>query len=415
MSFGQVLSREMASKPTAAEPARANNAQPNNTQASRNEAKSGTAKSAEESTAASTNHSSAAADNARTAQADKAGASPDDADQDSETTVSAASAELLALVASLTKPVTDRAEEAELTDIDAQHADKKMAGQAIDPSLLSQGNGLPQSPATAATDPTLADAAIAAAAGRDIASRASTARLLNNRTEGEADGDIAAESGEFDAGLGQAADNKLATENSAAKVPSGRAEFAAQLAATETPAAKTMQDVQQAASPINISSLSQTQLQAQAAPAQQLADHLAPRVGSQGWDQALGQKVVWMVGGDQQSASLTLNPPDLGPLQVVLNVSNSQATANFTAAQPEVRQALENAMPKLREMLGEAGIQLSQANVSAGTPNNQQNAFEQPQQSSRQSAHSQESSDTPMRVVRTQTITGGQGLVDTFA
>jgi flagellar hook-length control protein FliK len=102
------------------------------------------------------------------------------------------------------------------------------------------------------------------------------------------------------------------------------------------------------------------------------SNQLQARVGSQAWDQQLGQKVVWMVAGGDQSATLTLNPPDLGPLQVVLNVSNDQASASFTAAQPEVRQALENALPKLKEMMSEAGIQLGQASVSAGDPGQQQ-------------------------------------------
>ena len=45
-----------------------------------------------------------------------------------------------------------------------------------------------------------------------------------------------------------------------------------------------------------------------------------------------------MTAGALQTASLTLNPPNLGPLQVVLNVTHDQATASFFAAQPEVRQ-----------------------------------------------------------------------------
>lgn len=96
------------------------------------------------------------------------------------------------------------------------------------------------------------------------------------------------------------------------------------------------------------------------------AARLAPPVGANGWDQALGQRVIWMAGNAQHSASLTLNPPDLGPLQVVLSVSDSQATANFFSTQPEVRQALEAAMPRLRDMLGSAGIELGQASVSGG-------------------------------------------------
>jgi flagellar hook-length control protein FliK len=83
-----------------------------------------------------------------------------------------------------------------------------------------------------------------------------------------------------------------------------------------------------------------------------------------------------MVGGGEQSATLELNPPDLGPLQVVLNVSNDSASASFTSAQPEVRAALEAAMPRLREMMSEAGIQLGEATVSAGM-SDQNNGFDQ--------------------------------------
>jgi flagellar hook-length control protein FliK len=142
---------------------------------------------------------------------------------------------------------------------------------------------------------------------------------------------------------------------------------------------------------------------------------LTPRVGTPAWDQALGQKIVWMTAGAQQSASLTLNPPDLGPLQVVLHVTNDQANATFISAQPEVRQALEAALPKLREMMSDAGIQLGQSSVSAGTPNQHEAAGG----SSRQTPHGSRSiaaaSDADMRVGRSQIRLPGQGMVDTFA
>lgn len=158
-----------------------------------------------------------------------------------------------------------------------------------------------------------------------------------------------------------------------------------------------------------------------AAPAPSAADtgpavtpatsRLAPEVGSSAWGQALGDKVVWMASGSQQSASLTLNPPNLGPLQIVLNVSNDQATANFFAAQPEVRQAIEDALPRLREMMSEAGIQLGQASVSADTPSQNQPS-EQPGRGSSTSALAPDDAeqDATMAAPRT-----GRGLVDTFA
>jgi flagellar hook-length control protein FliK len=147
-----------------------------------------------------------------------------------------------------------------------------------------------------------------------------------------------------------------------------------------------------------------------------VADRLAPQVGTPGWDNALAQRVVWMVAGSEQSASLTLNPPDLGPLQVVLNVSNSTANATFVAAQPEVRQALEAAMPKLRDMLGEAGIQLGQTTVSSGgTQQNQNGAQPEPARHAGSAADTRiDGVDTQIRMPRGRTVSSGNGLVDTF-
>lgn len=145
------------------------------------------------------------------------------------------------------------------------------------------------------------------------------------------------------------------------------------------------------------------------------SNELLPPVGGAGWDDALGQKVVWMAKGMEQTATLTLNPPDLGPMQVTVNVSNNQATANFVVHQPEVRHALEASMPRLREMLNEAGIQLGQSSVSAGMPN--QGSFDQARQggSGRHAGRSSDTIDTTVQVTHVPTPRGGTGMVDTFA
>jgi len=117
-------------------------------------------------------------------------------------------------------------------------------------------------------------------------------------------------------------------------------------------------------------------LQAQAAKLAEVqgpatsGDRIPARVGTQAWDNQVSQRIVYMV-GKEQAATLTLNPPDLGPVQVVLSVSNDQATVAFSSQQLEVRQALENAMPRLREMMSESGIALGNATVDAGNPNQQ--------------------------------------------
>jgi flagellar hook-length control protein FliK len=144
------------------------------------------------------------------------------------------------------------------------------------------------------------------------------------------------------------------------------------------------------------------------------ANTLLPTVGSTGWDDALGQKVVWMAKGLEQTATLTLNPPELGPMQVTVNISNNQATASFVAHQPEVRHALEASMPRLREMLNEAGIQLGQSSVSAGTPN--QSGFDETRQGGggRRAARS-DAIESTTHVSHVPTPRSGSGMVDTFA
>jgi hypothetical protein len=49
-------------------------------------------------------------------------------------------------------------------------------------------------------------------------------------------------------------------------------------------------------------------------------------------------------------------------------VTNDQASVTFSSNQEEVRQALENALPRLREMMSESGIALGNATVNAGMP-----------------------------------------------
>lgn len=93
---------------------------------------------------------------------------------------------------------------------------------------------------------------------------------------------------------------------------------------------------------------------------------IAVPFGQQGWNQAIGQKVVWMAAGGEQTASLTLNPPDLGPLQVIIHVHNNQADTTFLSDQADVRRALEDGMANLRDMMGQSGLQLGQTNVRSG-------------------------------------------------
>lgn len=94
------------------------------------------------------------------------------------------------------------------------------------------------------------------------------------------------------------------------------------------------------------------------------------------WGEDLGQKIVWMVASGAQTAELHLNPPLLGPLDVVISVSGDQAAALFASPHASVRLAVEQALPKLREMLADNGITLGNATVGDQLPENRQSGPE---------------------------------------
>lgn len=92
---------------------------------------------------------------------------------------------------------------------------------------------------------------------------------------------------------------------------------------------------------------------------------VAPAVGTPGWSEEIGNRVVWMANRMESRAELVLTPPQMGRVEVSLSITGDQASASFVSANPAVREALEAALPRLREVLADAGIQLGQAQVGA--------------------------------------------------
>ena len=137
------------------------------------------------------------------------------------------------------------------------------------------------------------------------------------------------------------------------------------------------------------------------------------------WHDDFTQKIVWMASSDKQSAQITLNPPQMGPIEVTLNLDKGNATASFVSANTEVREAIETAIPRLREMFANAGIDLGQTNVSTGSF--QQQADHTQHQDFGASRNTADGSGILAAGVITQAsvgtygVTQGRGLVDTFA
>jgi len=82
------------------------------------------------------------------------------------------------------------------------------------------------------------------------------------------------------------------------------------------------------------------------------------------WGRVLGQQLSWLVNNRMQEAEIRVNPPELGPLAIRMSLHQNQTNLIFFSHEAAVREAIENAMPRLREMLDSQGIYLNQAQVS---------------------------------------------------
>ncbi len=96
-----------------------------------------------------------------------------------------------------------------------------------------------------------------------------------------------------------------------------------------------------------------------------------------GWDKALGQRLVFMAANGIDGAELRLDPPALGTVHVKLSLQGDHAQLLMQAANPAAREALETALPRLREMFDANGLQLDSAQVADREASNRQPNEEQ--------------------------------------
>jgi flagellar hook-length control protein FliK len=140
-------------------------------------------------------------------------------------------------------------------------------------------------------------------------------------------------------------------------------------------------------------------------------------VGQPSWDTAMGERIQWMMSRQVQQAEIKLTPPDLGPVEIKISLQNDQTSVHFLANHSATREALEAAIPRLREMFGEINLNLANVDVNqrqAGTAGEQGGSTGGAGETSGQVGD--EGGHDPMQqnaagVVQLQS----QGLLDTYA
>lgn len=82
------------------------------------------------------------------------------------------------------------------------------------------------------------------------------------------------------------------------------------------------------------------------------------------WGDKVAGKLTWLTARNMSVAEIHLTPPDMGPMEVKVQVQQEQASITVHSANPVVREQLELHSHRLRDMLNEQGFALENFDVS---------------------------------------------------
>lgn len=77
----------------------------------------------------------------------------------------------------------------------------------------------------------------------------------------------------------------------------------------------------------------------------------------------LSERIQMMAQGEIKHATIRLDPPELGALDIKVTVHNDQTQVQITSPNPQVREALESQSVRLREILEQQGLSLANLDV----------------------------------------------------
>lgn len=114
------------------------------------------------------------------------------------------------------------------------------------------------------------------------------------------------------------------------------------------------------------------------APPFSLAQHtlLSPN-----WGRGMGERAIMMAQHGPRVAHIQLDPPELGAMQIRIHMhGGDQVSVSFSSPNPMVREALEQQMPRLRDMFADQGLNLQDLSVTDQSSGQQSGQHEQASQ-----------------------------------
>ncbi|AMP92673.1 flagellar hook-length control protein FliK [Legionella pneumophila] len=89
------------------------------------------------------------------------------------------------------------------------------------------------------------------------------------------------------------------------------------------------------------------------------------------WSNQLSEHIVWLGHQEVKSALIKIHPEELGPLEINVNVVKDNASVNISTHSVYVKEIVDQALPRLREMMAQQGINLSEVHIGTDTNSRQ--------------------------------------------
>jgi len=140
-----------------------------------------------------------------------------------------------------------------------------------------------------------------------------------------------------------------------------------------------------------------------------------PAANNPQWQAEVVDRVRWLNRADLSSAELQLHPEELGKIEIKISTRDDQTTVNFFTKNPQARELIEASLPRLKEILGNSGLQLEHSDVSQHSMAEGSQRQSLPEQfSSRTGSGADEFTDAAEIVMRPARQAGGLSLVDHY-
>jgi flagellar hook-length control protein FliK len=138
------------------------------------------------------------------------------------------------------------------------------------------------------------------------------------------------------------------------------------------------------------------------------------KIGTPRWTRDIHQSVSMLVQSRNPVAELRLTPEDMGPIQIRIDFSDAKPSVSISVQQTDTRNALDAALPRLREMMAESGINLGGSSVEQQSGRSGDPAGDQARQAGRHQGFEAAPRTAEEALPVTRAISLDQ-LVDTYA